>query len=71
MRITQAIVQKRMDDIERRYLEVTGKPLDRSNGYAQCSRFSTTRPNTWTCSPAENAHRIYGEYSSLEALLLS
>jgi hypothetical protein len=51
------------------YEEVTGIPLDPRDGYAQCGRFSTVRPNAWTCSPAENAHRLYGEYAALKELL--
>ena len=69
MRLTKVLILQRMEQIEQRYLEVTGKPLDHGNGYAQCRKLSTVRPNAWTCSPAENAQRIYGEYSALEALL--
>ncbi len=69
MRITKAIIEARIAAVERRYQDATGKKIDRNDGYAQCSRFSMKRPNDWTCSVAENAHRLYGEYSALKELL--
>jgi hypothetical protein len=69
MRITKEIIRKRIAYTEERYLEVLGVAIDPGNGYAQCSKHSTVRPNEYTCSPAENAQRIYGEYSALVELL--
>lgn len=69
MRITKAVIEQRMESVAARYLKVTGKPIDPENGYAQCAEFSPVRTENWLCSPAENAHRLYGEWSSLADLV--